>query len=400
MKVLFSVGVDDYTGANRMTHTYMRGLAAAGDAIYLVHPSESAFSGVGERQPRFSALARAEGVIAQEVPDFPFKLSLRGLFRICAFLSRERPEIVVSTFQSDAKILGPLCAAAGIPFVYFAQNLGQFSGGRLLSALKKNLWGFALRGCTDVAVATGKEVGENLVYEHGFESRIIRVITNAVALPPVKDACDRTQAFKQEVGATDRTFVILNVGRLDEQKGQSLLVEAVQLLDVKGVDFRLLFAGGMSPTGVEKSSSYYASLVARVAELGLEKRVLFLGWRNDIADLLAQADVYVHSALWEGFPLAVLDAWAAARPVVTTDCFHIPAKAGPLRWGKVVPVGNAKALASAILEIQQSAVNARRAMGTEARRFAEKYFDLNERLKEMRDCLIGTLATRGSGHVI
>lgn len=400
MNLVFSVGVDDYTGANRMTRSYMKGLTVLGDRVTLLHPEIKEPEAARGSEPRLSRLSSKDGIVTHAVSGFPFSFSFGVIVRVMRILASERPALVVSVFQSDAKIVGPICSLMRIPFVYLAQNIGEFSGGGLVRFLKKRLWTFLFHQSEAVVVAAGRGVADELVENHGVAKGATRIITNAVDLPPLQPRRARAANLLKEIGAGDADFVILNVGRLDEQKDQLTLVNAAGLLAEAGVNFRLLLVGGLSPTGEEKSRQYREQIVAKVESLGLAQKVIFLGWRNDVPDLLAQVDMYAHSARWEGFPLAVLDAWAAGVPVVTTDCFQLPRAVRPADWGSVVPVGDARSMADAMLKIHRSTPAERQRLGERSRAFAEAHFNLGDRIREMRDCLEAVLESRGIGHVV
>jgi glycosyltransferase involved in cell wall biosynthesis len=84
-------------------------------------------------------------------------------------------------------------------------------------------------------------------------------------------------------------------------------------------------AGDLSSGPIaDKMKSYIEQLHTRIDECGLSDRVSFLGWRDDIRELLTAADVYVHPSRWEGWPLAVMEAMGEAKPIVTSDCVGEP----------------------------------------------------------------------------
>jgi glycosyltransferase involved in cell wall biosynthesis len=123
------------------------------------------------------------------------------------------------------------------------------------------------------------------------------------------------------MGARDGDLLLLNVGRLDPQKGQDLLLPALAGVTAP-VHVALVGAAGNSVA----AARHEALLHRQVRDLGLERTVGFLGWRDDVPRLLAAADGYVHTARWEGpaLPLAVMEAMAAGCPTVFTDCSGRP----------------------------------------------------------------------------
>ena len=103
---------------------------------------------------------------------------------------------------------------------------------------------------------------------------------------------------------------VMVVGRLEEQKGHAYFIRACAEVyrERKEVEFWVVGAGPLQEP-----------LRALAAELGLAAAVRFWGRRDDVPELLPQADVLVSSSLWEGFPTVLLEAMAARLPVVATD---------------------------------------------------------------------------------
>lgn len=112
-----------------------------------------------------------------------------------------------------------------------------------------------------------------------------------------------------ELGLADR-FVALSTGRLAEQKGLEYLVRAAALLPDDLPPTAILLAGD----GPLKDD-----LARLIAELGVGDTVRLLGFRSDVGDLLAAADLMVLPSLWEGLSISLLEAMAAGKAILTTS---------------------------------------------------------------------------------
>ena len=117
-------------------------------------------------------------------------------------------------------------------------------------------------------------------------------------------------AVRRDCGAGPDDFLILNIGRLENQKRQDVLLESLALLVQSQPSIRLCLAG----TGSRKHA-----LARQAQESGLADKVRFLGARNDIAALLGAADLVAVASFWEGTSLSLMESMAAAKPIVATD---------------------------------------------------------------------------------
>lgn len=130
----------------------------------------------------------------------------------------------------------------------------------------------------------------------------LRVILNGIDLA-------RFDASKREL-ATPNPLVVLCLGRLTEQKNPALALRVVAGMGADAPAFELWFAG---------QGEQEAALRAQAQALGIGNRVRFLGFRRDVPELLARADVFLSTAKWEGFGLSVVEAMASGLPVLVPD---------------------------------------------------------------------------------
>jgi glycosyltransferase involved in cell wall biosynthesis len=130
----------------------------------------------------------------------------------------------------------------------------------------------------------------------------------------------------------------LALGRLHPNKGFDLLLEAVAR--VEGLH---LWLAGEGPLAAE--------LQRQAASLGIAGRVRFLGWREDVPALLAACDCLVSSARVEPLGNTILEAWAAAKPVIATSCSGPAELIANEQNGLLVPLEDAAALAAALRRV-------------------------------------------------
>ena len=187
---------------------------------------------------------------------------------------------------------------------------------------------------TDVVTCVSLDTKKHLIEQLGGVGEEIRVVPNGV---PQRKGDGR--AVRKELSLEPRTLMILAVGGLHPRKGFDVLLQALARMGV-GQPWQLIIAG----EGPER-----ARLTALANDLGLAEQVRLLGQREDVPDLQAAADLFVMPSLWEGLPLAVLEAMLAGTPVVASAVSGIPEAINPdEEQGLLVPPGDIDALAEAV----------------------------------------------------
>ena len=170
--------------------------------------------------------------------------------------------------------------------------------------------------------------------------------------------------------------MLLSTGRLAEGKGLEYLLKAAQrIYRGRNVSFMLIFAG----TGPLKSK-----LEKLAAALGLGRHVRFLGFRSDIGDLLAASDIVVLPTLREGLSIALLEAMAAGKPIVTTTIGSNLEATHQGRAALLVPPRNPEALAEAILKFVSNP-SLRLSKSAKARELFCAHYTENQMLDAYRD---------------
>ncbi len=157
--------------------------------------------------------------------------------------------------------------------------------------------------------------------------------------------------LRRQLGIPEDSHVVSVIGRLIVGKGHRCFLESVQrILDtLPGTRFLIV---GDGPLGEELRNFSVA--------LGIQPAISFLGFREDIADLMAISDVIVLPSLEEGSPYVLLEALSLAKPVVATRVGGVPEMVEHGETGLLVPPGDPVQLAKAILHLLRNPEEARR----------------------------------------
>lgn len=153
---------------------------------------------------------------------------------------------------------------------------------------------------------------------------------------------------------------LVAIGRLAEQKGFSLLIEAISLTIAAHPDLRLTLVGD-GPMRPE--------IEALIAEANLSDNILLAGWQDEagVRHALACAQALILPSFAEGLPMVVMEAMAAGRPVIATAIAGVPELVVPGETGWIVPAGDATALAAAIAALAATPQDVLTTMGIAAR---------------------------------
>jgi glycosyltransferase involved in cell wall biosynthesis len=310
--------------------------------------------------------ARGLGASVQAVPPMP--LGLEGAREVPAFareLRRAKPAVfhahlswpLAAKYALFAAVLARVPAIVATVHLYpeFPLDRSNYLQERLLAAFVGRY------------IAVSNDIATRLTGTFRWPPSKIEVIHNGISLDRFRRGADAD--LRAQLAGPGERPVFLTVARLDAQKGHDVLLRAAAQV----AEARFALAG----EGPERSR-----LESEAKRLGLGDRVLFLGQRPDVPELLAASDGFVLPSLYEGSPLAVLEAMAAAKPVISsaiggTDELVVDGESGLL-----VPPGDANALTGAIRRVLSSP-QLRGQLGAAARSRVERHFSASVTAKRV-----------------
>lgn len=160
--------------------------------------------------------------------------------------------------------------------------------------------------------------------------------------------------IREELGLAANIPLVLGVGRISAQKDFATFVRVAKQLTVMHPGVCFAIAGPVEARGLADA------LHRQINELGLNGRVFMLGPRSDVPALLAQSDLFLSTAKFEGHPLTSLEAMALKIPVVAMDCVGLRECVENEMDGLLVPLGDQTACAQAVLRVLQDDIQAKR----------------------------------------
>jgi glycosyltransferase involved in cell wall biosynthesis len=345
-RVLIVITLAEVGGAQSYVASLVPALVGAFDVAVAAHGPGPLPDAVRKAGSRFIALSH----VRRPIRPWRDLLGLLELVRVCR---RERPHILHAN-SSKAGVLARLAACmTGVPIRIFTVHGWAFSA-HSGSAARLYAWADRIVGALTTMTVCVSENDRRA----GLRARTCRPDRSVV----IRNAVDVAAAPRaRRDGGTPR---LIAVGRLQAPKDFMTLIGA--LAHLTPGSFRAVIAG----SGPDRPA-----LDAEIGRLRLSDAVEILGEREDVPQLLAEADIFVLSSRSEGLPISILEAMAAGLPVVASAVGGVPEAVVDGETGMVVAPGDRSALAAALDRLVGSP-DLRSRLGSVGRVRAKKLFDL------------------------
>lgn len=319
----------------------MKYLAGRGHAVLLVHRPDAWIAA----QPGLEGVERLVTSFARRPGE---------LARVARAIADFRAEVIhthassAHSYGAAARLFGtlPVVATAHVPHFQLHWPLNH------------------------LVLATSQETADFNRRYNRVAARKLRVIPNFVDTGRIRPATAVERAAARiELGLSDQNFVVGSVGNLARYKRPADLVRAFAPLAAARSEARLVMIGRDLDAAVETRTA--------ISALGLEKRVLLTGAREDRVDLLAAMDVFALASRRESGPLAILEAMARGLPVVATRTGMVPEFVRDNETGALVDVGDTCAMAAHFIALAEDPAR-RVALGRAARAHVERNYSVDE----------------------
>ncbi|HEY5997800.1 MAG TPA: glycosyltransferase family 4 protein [bacterium] len=330
-----------------------------------------------ERGPLAEELNRS-GVDVLTLPGGR-RVDYLSLMKISRIIKEQKPH-VVHTHNTQPFIEGGLAALiCRVPVIVHTDHARCYPDKRRYMLMERLLSRHVNR-----IVAVSDHTRDDLIRYCGISGKNIRVIHNGIDGTWSSGPVGRLQKLN-ELGLrpTDGPLIGLGV-RLCSQKGVGYLIKAMQLVVKEFPKATLLIAG---------DGELRSQLDCEAKQLDLDENVHFVGPRLDMPEILRILDIYVLPSLWEGLPLVLLEAMAAALPVVATDVGGNREVVRDGRNGFLVQPCDSPALAKALLNLIADA-DMRASFGEQSREIFESEFALPRMVENYEKLYLECLGRR------
>ena len=246
-------------------------------------------------------------------------------------------------------------------------------------------------------VACNAESIKRWLTRTGYDPSKIVVIPNGVDTARFVDMRPQVE-IRRELGIPDNVPVVAMMARLIKKKGVDHLVDAAIALHARWPDVRFLIVGAaplVSGGATAEEAAFADQLKARVQAQGLEHRIIFTGFRNDIPSLLSVVDVGVLPSLSEGLSNSVLESMAAGRATISTNVGGIAEAMQDGVSGLLIPPSDVRALVQAIDRLLSDPALAAR-LGAEGRRVVFERYSISRMVESTERLYAQLLAQKAA----
>lgn len=212
------------------------------------------------------------------------------------------------------------------------------------------------------AIYSNSRYSGNIWHVRLFKKKFIGHIYN---LPPVVSSLESTFSVRNKYGIGSDELVFVSVGRVTRDKGFEVLVRAVKSLDETGVPFRFVIVGG---------GEYLHKMQEECRTLTVQGKMLFLGIRSDVLDIVRECDIFVLPTLHETLSTVLLEASQLGKPLIATSVGGIPEIIQEEYNGLLVRPGSAEALAQAMMRLVEDG-ELRKSLGSSAFKVISEKFE-------------------------
>ena len=235
---------------------------------------------------------------------------LMNVYRCRRIIKSHKPEIIhVTSYLSGLTIACSLFMFPKKPKLLWNRhyNKGHHNLSNRIHVVLDRL----LTNIADKTVVISHAQLETLVYAERCKRSKLSIVNNGIDIDLLKHSDEGRQYFRNLFRQTPDEIILLSVGRLHPEKDFPTLFKALQKFQEMGFTFNLYIAG-------DGEAEYKSYLEDCISAMGLQSKVIFLGWVEEIHSAMLECDILVQSSIDEAFGLSILEALALQVPVATT----------------------------------------------------------------------------------
>lgn len=243
-----------------------------------------------------------------DTPSLNPKTMLAFRNRVHGFFKEHSAYDFLHVHVADDPFVIPAAQKAGIPFVGIHAHTTGYNKSYKSQGIKGKI---RLRNVkrADTYFACSKEAGDWMFPVEVRNEKPVHIIHNGIDAKRYEFNDETRKQYRKELGLVNQ-FTLIHVGRFSEVKNHLFMLEVFQKVKEQYPNSILLFVG---------DGPLFNQLTQTIKDRNLEKEVLLLGARGDVAEILQAADLFMLPSQFEGLGLAAIEAQAAGLPTVVSD---------------------------------------------------------------------------------
>jgi len=324
--------------------------------------------------------------LAQDMPAdvevFPLSLrmptQLTSMLQLATLIRRNRVDVLHSHLFYASLFASPIAWLCRVPVIIETPHVREaWRHGWRSSYLVDRI----IASTVDRYIAVSRANARYLVEEKRIRPEKITIIRNGCDVTRFHPFHVVPAGMKESLGFCSSDPVLAIIGRLEPQKGHRILLEALQIVRAEFPQVRLVCVG---------EGSLRPEFETYVLAAGLQDAVRFVGFRGNVEDWLALADLTILPSFFEGLPIIAIESLATARAVVATAVDGTPEIVLDGRTGLTVAPGDASELANAIQRLLRDP-ELSRTLGENGRQLVTEHFDVRKQVQQTQSLYLQAL---------
>jgi len=284
------------------------------------------------------------------------------VIRLAKLIKEERISLVHSNSHSDAPYGILACRFRKIPMISHIRDI-----------IQQDKTGKYLLKHADRIIAVSSAAADAFKDMKDRDKKLL-VINNSLDMNKFKV----TEDIRNELNISRDDMVIGIVGQISRLKGHDVFLKAASIVLKKNKNVKFLIVGEVRR---ERDQGLCEALINK---LNLKENVIFTGYRDDVANLMASIDILAFPTLKESFGRSAIEAMAHAKPVVASNVGGVPEIVIDGKTGTLVPPGSPEKLADGLLELINDKKK-REDMGNEGLRVVREKFDIKDMMNRIEN---------------
>ena len=309
----------------------------------------------------------------------------KEIAKFLSLIKKIKPEIVHAHLYFAGRFATPLSKMMGVPCIIETGHIVE----NWRKGYKQIFLLLDIISCffVDNVIAVSNAVKDYFIRYKKVPSKKISVIHNWCELDKFNvDQYD--EQFQSQKKAAEKIppdcMIISLIGRLDEQKGHKYLLAALPKVLKKYSNFIVLFIG---------DGNLKNELISLTKKMNITDKVRFLGFREDIPELISITDIIVLPSLYEGLPLTLIEASAMGKPIIASNVDGTPDIVQDGITGLLFEKEDSEQLAKNLLQLLNDSSYAAN-MGIKGKEFVKNNFDCHKQIDKLQQHYINLLTSK------